>query len=93
MKPAAKPTRRRKAREEALEGKMVKKYALHPGYVISRNDGDEHYIGEWQLQRLYGVQPNECVLVGPGVAGEGLIHLRPRYDGNYTLPTRQRGAR
>lgn len=81
---------------------MVAKYALHPGMVTSKRDGDRHFIDAHQLARLYGVRPSECVVV-PWNVEQGrerqhqllleriermdLIHLHPRYDGNYKLPS------
>lgn len=53
---------------------MTAKYALHPGPVTSKRDGDRHFIDAHQLARLYGVSPRECVVVpwdvrpGPGHA-------------------------
>ena len=67
---------------------MPFKYVVHPGYVVSRNDGDKHYITFIQLCRLYEVNPNECInaesqkqTVGRDLAS--LTHLHPRWDGNY----------
>jgi hypothetical protein len=72
---------------------MLPKYALHPGYVISKNDGDEHYISAGQLARLYRLGPFEyCVWVEPNIylrVWEDYIHLYPRYDGNYGRPDDQ----
>lgn len=76
----------------------MKKYALYPGTVRSKSDGDQHYITADQLCRLYGVRMNECMIVMPRYYGnpmyrqfieraEKLIPLRPRYSGDYTLPT------
>jgi len=77
------------------------KYAIHPGPVISKTDGDRHFVTADQLIALYQVDPQECVVVfrepldkrkrkywGSTNCCEcdGLIQLRPRYDGNYTLP-------
>lgn len=68
------------------------KYVVIGGYVTSRSDGDKHYINAMKLCELYKVNPAECLfaeekhphsLVG---IGDGLPILRPRYDGNYTLP-------
>lgn len=80
---------------------MAVKYALHPGPVISKRDGDRHFIDAHTLARLYRVAPSECVVV-PWEAQRGrereheilleriermnLIHLLPSYQGNYTLP-------
>ncbi len=66
-----------------------RKYVVMPGYITSRQDGDEHYIGGRELMRLYGVRPDECYVLRPGETGsglpEGLRVLRPRYDGDYRL--------
>lgn len=68
------------------------RYVLHPGYVISATDGDEHFIGAAQLMSLYRVPKSECIiddtsarLGGLGYSSD-LIHLYPRFDGNYALP-------
>lgn len=70
----------------------MKRYLVIGGNVISKNDGDEHYISARRLVDLYRVDIAECVLVDDGrietVRGlntHGLITLTPRYDGNYTL--------
>jgi hypothetical protein len=67
-----------------------KRYLLCPGYVTSKNDGQRHFINAYELTRLYGVDPRECVAVPHNRPGwlppEGLIPLSPRYDGNYRLP-------
>ena len=68
-------------------------YGIMPGWIISQNDGGEHWVSARQLIRLYRVNPDECVIVPPGKPErqfkafglDGLIILRPRYDGNYTL--------
>lgn len=71
---------------------MVKKYAVHPGKVRSRTDGDVHDVGFLQLARLYGVDPNECVEANEQNSEfirkqePPLIHLFTHYDGNYKLP-------
>lgn len=78
------------------------RYLLCPGPVRSRVDNDWHYISARQLAFLYGVPMPECVtLPEPGRErypserlhliqrcgpGGDLIYLRPRYDGNYSLP-------
>ncbi len=81
---------------------MTAKYALHPGPVTSKNDGDRHFIDAHTLARLYRVRPAECVVVpweapAPGRERERelllerikrmeLVHLYPDYHGRYTLP-------
>ena len=76
------------------------KYALFPGYVTSKVDGDVHFINEQDLANLYGVSMKQCMIVPfpRSLKGEirwgemnrlvhelGLQKLRPRYDGNYKL--------
>lgn len=70
---------------------MKKKYTVFPGWMYSKNDNDDYFISATQLMRLYGVNPLECVVVREGepVITRGLIILRPRYDGNYTIPCPQ----
>ena len=81
---------------------MTAKYALHPGPVTSKNDGDRHFIDAHTLARLYRVRPAECVVVPWGAPAPGrererelllerikrmeLVHLYPDYHGRYTLP-------
>lgn len=72
----------------------MRKYLVFPGWIISRNDFDRHWVSRYDLMHLYGVRPDECVVIDelredeynrdPGVFG-GLVELRPRYDGNYSL--------
>lgn len=69
----------------------MRKYAVVPAYVHSRNDGDKHYIGFIDLCALYGVNPAECIDCSRALGGDTpeifrLPVLRPRFDGNYTLP-------
>jgi hypothetical protein len=63
----------------------VKKYLVSPGFVFSQRDGDRHWIGADRLMHLYGVDPRECVIDGPGRHADNLIVLVPRFDGNYSL--------
>ncbi len=67
------------------------RYVLHPGYVTSATDGQEHFIGGPRLAALYGVniRDSETVVFGdePGYREQpGDVHLHPRYDGHYSLP-------
>ncbi len=68
-------------------------YVLVPGYVASRSDGDTHYITAGQLRELYGASPSQCVKEPFNKEGweppEGAIYLRPRYDGDYSLPVEE----
>jgi hypothetical protein len=45
---------------------MRMKYAICPGWITSRNDGNRHFIGFANLVKLYGVDLAECVLVTDG---------------------------
>lgn len=75
---------------------MMKRYVLHPGPVVSRTDGQTHQISAPVLARLYGVPMGECVIARRDELGRenvgawppDPVHLSPRYDGNYRLPTR-----
>lgn len=74
------------------------KYAIHPDFVCSKTDRDAHYIDAQHLIHLYGVDPRECVVINDNAdrrsyvqlmrlaEQDNLIHLWPRYDGNYKLP-------
>lgn len=66
---------------------MKKKYMLHPGYVISKNDGEMHFIDADHLRKLYGVRADQCVKCE--FHGQELdknyIHLFPRHHGDYTI--------
>lgn len=70
-----------------------RRYVLHPGYVISPNDGQTHYIGVDALARLYGVSLHDCVVAERGERyprgvreQPGDVHLFPRSCGRYELP-------
>lgn len=79
-----------------------KRYLVRPGRVMSKNDGDIHYIGARQLMHLHGVDPRECIVIPGGeewppgfghLATEeqrqaaGLTLLEPMYHGNYGVPS------
>jgi hypothetical protein len=80
---------------------MKYKYAICPGLVTSKTDGQRHYITPKQLMALYGVKSIDCEIYEPQdwwpssfyrMAEErqqGMIILSPRYDGNYKLPETQ----
>lgn len=71
-----------------VEPLVIWRYVLHPGYIKSKNDGEEHFIGGPKLARLYGVDIRECVFGDmPGYQEcDGDIHLWPQYNGDYSLP-------
>ena len=63
----------------------MKKYLLHPGYVVSR-DGYRHYITEKMLMKLYNVSPKECVTYlpyRPYPNQDKLIDIYPMANGKY----------
>lgn len=72
------------------------RYAVYPGWVVSINDGDRHFIGFRRLCDLYGVSPRNCYNMDrpemelTGVA-DGLVALRPRADGQYKIPAGRAG--
>ena len=76
------------------------RYVLCPGMVTSRYDGQGHYVSALQLARLYGVDMRLCVIFRPPSClpldrylmelkrqYREIIVLKPRYNGDYTLPT------
>lgn len=69
------------------------RYLLCPGSVISKNDGQTHYINAPELAKLYGVSLEECEIIDRNRWSPyrylGLIRLEPRFDGNYTLPAEE----
>lgn len=75
------------------------KYLVIADYITSKYDGDRHFITCNQLIMLYGVREEECEFAESSVRGRycppleyyhlkhnGLIELRPNFDGNYTIP-------
>ena len=70
---------------------MSKKYALHPGVITSKSDGEEHYISAGRLADLYQLRTNEYVVWGGDDRyWDDYIHLFPSYHGNYGRPDAQR---
>ncbi len=72
-----------------------RKYVLHPGYVTSKADGDRHYINAKQLADLYRIKLTECHIIMDDYPDfqsrmdetRHLIHLYPRFDGDYVIPS------
>lgn len=66
------------------------KFALHPGYVKSRNDKGSHYIGVKALARLYELHEREYIVwndeTSRGRNWDDYIHLYPNREGNYGRP-------
>lgn len=73
-----------------------RKYLVLSGFVVSKNDGQKHYITAPQLIRLYGVNPTECICMTEEAYHRYGFHkpehlrtmilLCARYDGDYSLP-------
>lgn len=70
----------------------MNKYVLHPGIVVSKSDGDKHFISAARLCALYRVKWEECVVAKPNwwhgftqKALNELIHLAPDYTGEYKI--------
>ena len=69
----------------------MKKYIVYSGGVVSRNDGDVHYITAEQIMQLHHVNPQDCIIVRTkedrlrlkGIDTSKMIRLFPRNDGNY----------
>lgn len=58
------------------------------GDVISRNDGDRHWISPNRVIELYKVDPKECRILDLNRHKQyypDAILLEPREDGDYTL--------
>ena len=71
----------------------MRKYIVIGGYVISRHDCDKHYVNANRLMELYRVAPGDCITYEnisevPMIRNlDDFIVLRPREDGDYSLPT------
>lgn len=77
----------------------MKKYLVIADYVISKNDGDRHFLNCYDLMMLYAVHGEECICVESSFRGRysppleeyfrrypNLIVLRPNYRGDYSIP-------
>lgn len=75
------------------------KYLCFGGTVVSKNDGDIHFVGAERLARLYNVPPKECLFLNPNGSPQDVftdqqrlirlypeaIILEPDYSGEYTI--------
>ena len=75
------------------EGLGPARYLLCTGRVMSKTDGQYHYVGAHDLARLYGVRMDQCEVRPERMIARfgwrptaGVTELHPRYDGNYSLP-------
>lgn len=67
----------------------MKKYALHSGAIISRNDDEFHHISAITLVNLYGLKQGDFIIWDRirfmGRKWDDYIHLFPRDNGDYRL--------
>lgn len=72
-----------------------KRYLVCGGFVISKNDGQRHYVDARRVARLYHVDPVECHFVGSLGLHElslpDVVLLMPDSTGQYKL-TQSRGV-
>jgi hypothetical protein len=66
-------------------------YALCPGYVVSKHDGQLHFIGAYQLAWLYRLKIEQCFIADTPekekyATKKHMTLLRPNYKGSYDLP-------
>lgn len=71
-----------------LECSRMPPIYVHGGLVVSRNDGDTHYVSATKVAALYGLSPG----IGVKIVGDRELecnwdglHLYPRSDGRYNL--------
>jgi len=68
------------------------KFAVYPGYMKSKYDGQVYWISAQQLMDLYKVNRNECCTCAgnddycrrKAKKDKSMIHLFPNYDGDYS---------
>jgi len=66
-----------------------RRFCIHPGFIRSENDGEQHYISAAQLIRLYNLNPAKDKVVilnyyhdfNMFLPSEDDIHLYPQYRG------------
>lgn len=72
----------------------MKKYLIVPGNVVSKSDGQRHFVSAVQLMLLYKVKLSECIVLSGRIeygfkrltgTYQDLMVLTPRSDGNYSL--------
>lgn len=65
-------------------------YAIHPGEVVSKTDGERHFIGYHRLIELYRLPPEKCIEWKFPLSLRGnekfFIHLYPDQEGVYRNP-------
>ena len=69
-----------------------RKYALHPGRVLSKTDNEWHYISAHELAQLYNLNHSQCIIWDDFPCSrnwDDYIHLFPRYHGDYISSLRE----
>ena len=61
---------------------------LHPGMIISANDGQWHYVGAVELARLYHLRLGDCIVILGDIEHtyqyqDSDRHYYPQYGGQY----------
>ncbi|MDO5769966.1 MAG: hypothetical protein Q4P13_10710, partial [Psychrobacter sp.] len=59
-------------------------FCVAPGWVVSKNDGQRHWVSQRDLIQLYDI-PRDLVSDQPMKGGKNIIKLRPQYSGEYDL--------
>ena len=61
------------------------KYVIYPGPVVSKHDGSMKRIRFFELVRLYGLDPRDCINADHlgSHAPKTFMVLGPRFDGDY----------
>ena len=69
------------------------RYAVHPGFIISKHDRQRHYIGFRDLVRHFKVSSADCIVwdesdprTTHGRQWTDYVHLFPDYHGRYEVP-------
>ena len=73
-----------------MVGMQHTRYVIIPGWIVSRNDAQRHWIGVGQLCELYRVPPGAPILVLRDYQSRlgyrpipGDYVCEPRFDGQY----------
>lgn len=66
-------------------------FALHPGHITSKGDGQVHYVSAGQLAKLYELRNYEWFIWNDTYDSRfrtwsEYVHLYPNYHGDYGRP-------
>ena len=73
----------------------MKKYLVFQNEVVSKSDGDIHFISAIKLMELYNVKPKNCIIIrteqdrivhNHDIHNSKLIKLFPKFNGDYSIP-------